>query len=412
MLKPPSVQIIEPRLPHYVVCPFCGLKQPFIKETQYWRTLKAPHLKHPLTLKVRMVCAKCQNPNCSHKSFALPVPEIKQYQRATSPLISEAVSGVVQDNSTLNRIAQRLSRSFNTTGSKSTLDRWKHRLASQYDFPEILSQLEFSGALSIDEYMPRRGGRYEQIAGDAIHIRILYIEPVPWLYGRGVTEKFLRKLDGWGIHPYCVIFDLWTTFPKVVRKVWPEASLQYDHFHVIQRLWYSLKNALIQFRKSLKGERWKLHREELWEMKWGLLKHMDRWTEKEHLLIPEMIQIYRGTPVEKVLLFKEEIWSIFDLSKTKTEAMAKRNALAKEHWWRDSWHLQKCMEFLMSPKFDSMLTYLEDSKIPRSGHSETLINVWRQIETVRRGFKTHQGRLDHLKLFQVTRYLHLPLSSE
>ena len=43
----------------------------------------------------------------------------------------------------------------------------------------------------------------------------------------------------------------------------------------------------------------------------GLLKHMDRWTEKEHLLIPEMIQIYQGTPVEKVPLFKEELWNIF-----------------------------------------------------------------------------------------------------
>jgi hypothetical protein len=55
---------------------------------------------------------------------------------------------------------------------------------------------------------------------------------------------------------------------------------------------------------------------------------MDRWTDQEHLLIPEMIDIYKGTPIEKVLLFKEEVWSIFDLSKTKTEAVAKRDALA------------------------------------------------------------------------------------
>jgi len=112
----------------------------------------------------------------------------------------------------------------------------------------------------------------------------------------------------------------------VVRKVWPKASLQYDYFHVMQWVWHYLKNALIQFRKSLKGERWVFHREEIWEMKWGLLKHMDRWTKKEHLLIPEMIRIYRGTTVEKILLFKEELWDIFDLSKTKAEAIAKRNA--------------------------------------------------------------------------------------
>jgi transposase len=409
MAESPLIQIVEPRRARHIVCPYCKKKQRFVKQKEHWRTVKAPHLHHPVLLKVRMIYAKCQNPNCLHKSFALPIPGIERYQRATQPLVSEAIAGLVQDNSTLQRIAQRLSRSFNTTGSKSALDRWKQRLASQYDFPEILRELQFSGALSIDEYMPKRGGRYEQIAGDALQVRILYIEPVPWFYGRGVTEKFLRKLDGWGIQPYCVIFDLWTTFPKVVRKVWPQASLQYDYFHVMQRLWHYLKSALIQFRKSLKGERWILHREELWEMKWGLLKRMDRWTEKEHLLIPEMIQIYRGTPVEKVLLFKEELWDIFDLSTTKAEATAKRNTLAQEHWWQNSWHLKKCMDFLLSSKFHLMITYLEDSRIPRSGQSETLINVWRQMETVRRGFKTHKGRINHLKLFQLSHYLKRPI---
>ena len=125
--------------------------------------------------------------------------------------------------------------------------------------------------------------------------------------------------------------------------------------------------------------------------------------------LPEMIQIYKGTPVKKILLFKEELWHIFDLSKTKAEALMKRDALVQEHWWRDSWPLQKCMDFLLSLKFDFMLTYLEDPPVPRCGHSETLVNVWRQIEKVRRGFKTHQGLFDHLKLFQLTHYLKKPI---
>lgn len=356
-----------------------------------------------------MLCAKCQNPQCNHKSFALPLKDIERYQRATRQLMVEAVAGVVQDNSTLQRIAQRLARSFNTTGSKSTLDRWKNKIAAEYDFPQIISRLDFSGALSIDEYMPRRGGRYERIAGDALNVRLLYLEPVPWFYGRGVTTRFLEKLSSFGLCPYCVIFDLWTTFPKVVHHVCPEALLQYDHFHVTKWLWHYLKNALIQFRKSLKGKRWQYHREELLEMKWGLLKNMDRWTQKDHLLLPEMIQIYKGTPVEKILLFKETLWDIFDLSQSKREALNKRNNLKRAHWWQDSWHLQKCMAFPSSAKFDLMITYLEDSRVPRCGNSETLVNVLRQMEVVRRGFKTAQGRMNHLKLFQITHYLKLPL---
>jgi len=117
-----------------------------------------------------------------------------------------------------------------------------------------------------------------------------------------------------------------------------------------------------------------------------------------------MIEIFKGFQVENICPLKEELWNIFvfDLSKTKAYAIVKRNALAQEHWWRDSWHLQKCIDFLLSPKFDLMLTYLEDPRVPRSGHSETLINVWRQMEVIQRGFKTSQGRENHLKLFQIT----------
>ncbi len=400
-----EIRIIEPRIPGRVRCPHCSLEQPFRKERQYWRTVKAPHLRHPVLWRVRMVYGKCRNPACLHESFALPIPGVARYQRAASALIHEAVAGLVEDNTTLARMANRVTRSFNTTGSRSALDRWKHQLAAKVDFPEILPRLEFSGALCLDEFMPRRGARYEQIAGDAKMLRILYLEPVPEFYGRGVTETFCRKLDDWGIHPSCVIFDLLTTFPKVVAKVWPQAHQQFDYFHVMQWLWHYLRNALVQFRKSLQGKQWQAHREELWEMKWGLLRRMDRWGSKEHLLIPEMMELYAGTVVEQVLLFKEALWDIFDASNSKREACAKREALAQETWWRASWHLSKCMEFLLSAKFDRMVTYLEHPEVPRCGHSETLINVWRQMEAVRRGFKSAQGRLDHLKLFQLTRYL-------
>jgi hypothetical protein len=36
-------------------------------------------------------------------------------------------------------------------------------VAGQLDFPEILSRLECCGALGRDAFMPRRGGRYEQL---------------------------------------------------------------------------------------------------------------------------------------------------------------------------------------------------------------------------------------------------------
>jgi hypothetical protein len=318
-----KIKIVEPKVKKFCVCPECGEKQPFKKAKEHWKTVKSPNLGQPLLLRVRMLYSKCLNHNCPRKIFPLPIPGIKLYQRATAELIREGVVEIVEDNVTLERIAGRFSRTFNTTGSKSALDHWKHRLADKYEFSDILKCIGFSGALCLDEYMPRRGGRYEQIAGDAKRLRILYIEPVPEFYGRGVTEAFCQKLNKWGIKPYCVIFDLLTAFPKVISRVWPIALWQFDHYHVMQWIWYYLKNALIQFRKSLQGEKWRLHREEVWEMKWSILRRMDCWGKKEHLLIPEMMEIYSGTIVEKVLLFKEQLWNIFDASESKRETYAK-----------------------------------------------------------------------------------------
>jgi len=400
-----QVRVVEPHVPRRVRCPVCGVWQAFKKAKEHWRTVKAPSLTRPVLLRVRMIYSKCLNRHCDRRVFALPIRGVERYQRATTALIEEGGAGLVEDNATLQRITHRLSRNLNTTGSKSALDRWKRQIAQRDDVPAILQRLEFSGALCLDEFMPRRGSRYTQLAGDAKRLRILSLEPVPAVSGRGVTEAFCRKLDGWGIRPACVIFDLVTTFPRVVSRVWPHAHQPFDHFHVMQWLWHSLRNAPIQFRRSLRGQRWALPREELWELKWGLLKRMDRGGPKEHLLIPEMMEIYADTGVEQVLLFKEELWGIFDGSGSKQEAYAKRDALARERWWRDSWHLSKCVEFLLTEKFDRMVTYLDHPDVPRAGQSETLINVWRQLEAVRRGFKSPQGRLDHLKLFQVTHYL-------
>jgi transposase len=45
MSDSPLIQVIEPRIPRHVVCPYCEQRQPFRKKKEHWRTVKAPHLK-------------------------------------------------------------------------------------------------------------------------------------------------------------------------------------------------------------------------------------------------------------------------------------------------------------------------------------------------------------------------------
>ena len=407
-----KVKIIKYRLPRYCICPHCGLKQKFKKKHQYFKIVKELNVDIELLLKVRIVYAQCKNPSCPKRCFRLPTPGIEKYQKASVRLIKESTASLVDDLSTTRRVARRLSRSFNTTGSKSTVDRWKHRLADKFDIKAIISKLEFSGILCLDEFKAKAIKIYNLIATDALKNRILYIHPLEFAKFRGAgspprgsIELALWKLKDLGLNPWAVIVDLLAAYPRQIKKVWPKVVIQYDHFHIMQVVFKYFKNAILAFRKSLKSEFFKDYKRELWEKKWLLLSNMDDWSSLSHSQIERLMKTYHGTIIEDILIFKEQIKLILQEAKSLKEAYYYRDELAKQTFWRHSYHLTKIVEFLMSPKFEYMVGYLKYPSIPRAGNSETLIRAWRQMEKVRYGFKTVKGQLDHLKLYQVNTYL-------
>lgn len=268
------------------------------------------------------------------------------YQRTTERVKREALDKNILDNLPYPRVAKSFSR-LNTSESKSSIDRWKQREAEKYSFKQIIGKLDFSGILSIDEYKPRKAKHYDLIAGDAVKWHILYLETIAFsspragTIGRGSVEDFCWRLRELGIKPWAIIFDLLAVYPKQVRKVWPGITIQFDYFHVMQKIHKHLKEMLMVFRRSLKGKEWQFHREELWEHRWRLLKNMDRWR----------------------------------------------------------------MKFLMSPQFKYTITYLGDIQIPRSGNIENMIKHWRDMEKPRFGFRKGKGRQNHIKLYQLKHYI-------
>jgi hypothetical protein len=386
------------------------MEQPFMKDREHWRKVKDLSLDTPTLLSVQTLSAKCGNPVCKRKSFVLSTPGIERYQRVTVRVRDEALNKNILDNIPYQKASVSLKR-LNASGSKSSIDRWKQKHATLYTFKDIIARLGFSGVLSIDEYKPKRARHYDLIGVDALRWRILYLETVPLSpgragsMGRGSIKRFCLRLKELGITPWVVIFDLLAGYPKQVKNVWPGVRIQYDYFHVMQHIHTYLKNCLLHFRRHLQIAAFEGVRRELWEHKWRILRNMDHWSVKDHEIIPELLHSYRGTPVEAILMFKEQLHQIFNASASKREAYAKRDSLYSETWWRDSWHLTKAMEFLMSTKFEYMITYMDDNRIPRSGNIENLIAIWRQTERVRRGFKTEQGKQNHLKLYQLKYYL-------
>ena len=100
-----------------------------------------------------------------------------------------------------------------------------------------------------------------------------------------------------------------------------------------------------------------------------------------------------------------EIRDIFIASKSQQEAYLKRDALTKENWYFKNKHFANIIKFLNTPYFRYMTTFLDHPEILKSGNSENVIRTWRQMEKVRYGFKTERGRQNHLKLYQIYRYL-------
>ena len=398
-----KIRLVRFKIPRYVTCPLCNKKQPFKKEKEHYKLVKDINLNQPILLKVRVVYAKCNNPDCLRESFVLPTPGIDKYQRSTQRLKDEAVTGIINDNSTCPRIAARLNRTFNTTGSTTTVDRWKHEATDKLSFKEIIAQLNFSGILCIDEYKPRRAQGYDLIDSDSKTARILYLEKAYGL-GRGIVKEHFQTVKSLGINPWAIIFDMRACFPKAAKTVFgKDIIIQHDYFHVMKTIHFHLNRAMAEYRRILKGLN--IDTLDIWFARWIILKNMERWSPKERGIIGNLMSRYKGTTIEDILILKQKIRRIFLESKSQAEAYQKRDALTTEHWQIKNQHFANIIKFLNTSYFKYMTTFLDHPEIPRSGNSENVIRTWRQMEKVRYGFKSDKGRIDHLKLYQLQKYL-------
>jgi hypothetical protein len=125
------------------------MKQKFKSNGRYFKIVKDISVELSVKLKVEVLRAKCFNSSCKVKSFTTFSKGIERYSRTTQRLKQEAICGLINDNSTTPGISRRFKRIFNTTGSKSSIDRWKHKEESKLDIKEIISKLNFSGILCI-----------------------------------------------------------------------------------------------------------------------------------------------------------------------------------------------------------------------------------------------------------------------
>lgn len=274
--------------PSTLCCPHCHHHKLYIKDYRdqkalmaYWNSTPVYALIH----KRRYICA------CCHKTFYEEIPGLSRYQRRSNGVI----------NNILQSCAELMS--FKTVARKngvsvSTVIKYFDRLTFNRPthLPEILSLDEFRGNA--------HGQRYQVALNNPETHEILDILP------KRTVEEMLRYFSQFPrkerMKVKFVVMDLSMLFRKVVRTMFPCATIIGDRFH-IQRLvvW-----ALERVRKTVQNV---FHEKRIYfkRNKHILNKKGENLTEEELVCLHEILQ--QSPKLQRAYALKEAFFKVFSM---------------------------------------------------------------------------------------------------
>ena len=266
-------------------------------------------------------------------------------------------------------------------------------------------------ALHLDEYKATGTKSWELIVRDE-HGRLLFSFRLKARSGRQI-QAVLRWLRMWGVRDITTCYvDFFSAYPSAIRAVYPKAEIQYDFFHVVQNIHRHLYQALTTYRKAFKRAvtepdqkelRAALHKK-LWDHRYLLFTNDENLSTEQCQVLDELLVEHANTIVEQIVLFRQCLRGLLHESQTFPEAVERFATLILEGWCEVSATFGKVMAFL-EDHLDNILTYLRVPNVQRHSLSECAVRGLRRIETIRQGFKTQHGRVNHLKLLVWRRYL-------
>lgn len=345
----------------------------------------------------------------NNSSFTIGVTGIDSKLKVSQAILSTAMQMLVVQNLSLEVVQDVLRHNHRVQTSLSALDRWKEREASKLPKQgEILQRMQKktpSRELHVDEY--KTHGTWSVVVRDE-HDRLLLVRKMK----KRTEEKFaalLRYLRMLGLRIRVVYVDFWKAYPGAIRRIFPQAILQYDYFHVIQNIFRHLYKALVAYRKHFKAQEVEdqvLHDHlatKLWKNRYKLLKNREHLTEEEKTVVDELLAEHQDTLLEKIVLFKDKVRDIFTTKSAYYANMA-RLELTFKGWENIATCFRKCIDFL-NKHFKHMISYLYHSGVQRNSLQETTIRSVKRVEHAKCGFRSEKGVENHWKLYQVMVYL-------
>lgn len=275
-------------------CPHCGNRTTYIKDYRLQKVKDLAIVGEPLTViirKRRYICKECGS------TFTENNPYIKRYCHFPARFYLESIKESCNLQS-FSAIAKRLGVSV------TSIIRWFNNIS--YPRPKLPE------CLAIDEFRGNAGGRRFQcnVSNPAKHE---IIDVLPNRDTEDLCKHFLQYTYQERATVKRITMDLSTLFRSLAKRLFPEAKIIADKFHVIRVVTNSLENV----RKRIQKEFHEAKRKWFKRSHYLLLKKHEDLKEEDTI---ELNRILNSSPeLEKAWVLKELFYEIFRKG-TRTEA--------------------------------------------------------------------------------------------
>jgi hypothetical protein len=321
----------------------------------------------------------------------------------------------------LRQVAYLLGAIFGIEVSKSSLDRWIVEAGEQLPDAEAMVKLlleqEPVTEAHFDEIFPRgKRKRKPVLVVRDEHGRILVTEEVEHRDEDEVV-RFLEKLKGWGLSFQTFYIDHCASYAKAIKRVYPEAQIQYDYFHILQNVWRTIWRRFVRHRKEIKRRSeavdtpWYAAKLEalakrLWENR-GLIFKFKDLSDEDKAKLSELVaeDSFLGT----LRSFLGRVRGIFTDSKGELGARQRLGRLLEREEVKKPTKSGKPSAFaqavsFLEEHFEHMITFMRVEGVKRNSLAETGMRTLRRLEQGHDGFRTPEGRDRYVRLFQAIRY--------
>ncbi len=304
---------------------------------------------------------------------------------------------------------------FHVEISKSSLGRWIEEAAGHLpDAEGMVKRLIADKPVReahLDEIFPKGWKKGCVMVIKDEHGRILATHETDERTKKDV-KAWLERLKSWGLNFTSFYIDGCIAYRQAIPEVYPQATIQYDYFHIIQNIFRHLRRGMVALRKEIIGEaeaeidekqeKWlEGLAKRLWTHRYLLFKHEEKMDEEEQEALLQLmtdadeVSILRG--------FITKVWGIFGESSDKKDAEKRLKELAERPEVVKGNPYAKSVNFLKD-RFNDMVSFLHVDGMKRNSLAESGIRSLRRLERGHDGFRGTKGRDNYLRLYQAILY--------